>query len=146
MIENIAINILNSDKSFSKDYILNKDSFTIPIELKNKSPIKYHCNICTVNLKNNVKDFTDFSDDLNKICNKSLASEIEQQKKEIKEKLKQTFTGERLDLIKHWELIAFSDEIFSVYEIIDSIDEDDIKAYIVNYLIPQKLLVEYSEE
>ena len=75
-----------------------------------------------------------------------MASEIEQQKKEIKEKLKQTFTGERLDLIKHWELIAFSDEIFSVYEIIDSIDEDDIKAYIVNYLIPQKLLVEYSEE
>ncbi len=135
MIENIAINILNSDKSFSKDYSLNKDSFSIPIELKNNSPIKYHCNICTVNLKNNVKDFTDFSDDLNKICNKSLASEIEQQKKEIKEKLKQTFTGERLDLIKHWELIAFSDEIFSVYEIIDSINEDDIKAYVEDYLI-----------
>jgi len=34
MIENIAINILNSDKSFSKDYSLNKDSFSIPIELK----------------------------------------------------------------------------------------------------------------
>ena len=54
---------------------------------------------------------------------------------EIKEKLKQTFTGERLDLIKHWELIAFSDEIFSVYEIIDSINEDDIKAYVEDYLI-----------
>lgn len=64
-----------------------------------------------------------------------MASEIEQQKKEIKEKLKQTFTGERLDLIKHWELIAFSDEIFSVYEIIDSINEDDIKAYVEDYLI-----------
>ena len=96
MIENIAINILNSDKSFSKDYSLNKDSFSIPIELKNNSPIKYHCNICTVNLKNNVKDFTDFSDDLNKICNKSLASEIEQQKKEIKEKFWDMFVIDSL--------------------------------------------------
>lgn len=132
IIENIAINILNSDTNFSKNYSLSSNSFSIPTELKNNSPIKYHCNFCTINLKNKIKDFIDFSNDLNEICNKNLASEIEQQKKEIKAKLKQTFAGERLDLIKHLELISYSDAIFNLYETIDSIREDEIKQYYNN--------------
>ena len=60
---------------------------------------------------------------------KNISSEIEKQKNEIKEKLKQTFTGERLDFIKHLELMSYSDEVFNLYEIIDQISEDDIKQY-----------------
>ena len=129
IIENIAINILNSDKDINKNYSLGTEHFSIPLELKNNSPIKYHCNFCTIDIKDNDKDFTDFSNALNKICNKDLASEIEKQKYEIKEKLKQAFTGERLDFIKHLELMSYSDEVFNLYEIIDSISEDDIKQY-----------------
>lgn len=129
IIENIAINILNSDKDINKNYSLGTEHFSIPLELKNNSPIKYHCTFCTIDIKDNDKDFTDFSNALNKICNKDLASEIEKQKYEIKEKLKQTFTGERLDFIKHLELISYSEEVFNLFEIIDSISEDDIKQY-----------------
>lgn len=129
IIENIAINILNSDKDINKNYSLGTEHFSIPLELKNNSPIKYHCNFCTIDIKDVDKDFTDFSDALNKICNKDLALEIDKQKYEIKEKLKQTFTGERLDFIKHLELMSYSDEVFNLYEIIDSISEDDIKQY-----------------
>ena len=129
IIENIAINILNSDKDINKNYSLGTEHFSIPLELKNNSPIKYHCNFCTIDIKDDDKDFTDFSNALNKICNKDLVSEIEKQKYEIKEKLKQTFTGERLDFIKHLELMSYSDEVFNLYEIIDSISEDDIKQY-----------------
>ena len=106
--------------------------------MKNNSPIKYHCNFCTINIKDNDKDFADFSNALNQICNKDLASEIEKQKYEIKEKLKQTFTGERLDFIKHLELMSYSDEVFNLYEIIDSISEDDIKQYYTNLISTQK--------
>lgn len=126
--EKIAINILNSDKNFRKKYSLNRDSFSIPIELKNNSPAKYHCNLCVINL-NGDKNIEDLSFDLNEICKKDLSLEIEKQKNEIKEKLKQTFTDKKLDLIKHFELISYSSEIFSLYEIIDSINEDDIKQY-----------------
>ncbi len=129
IIENIAINILNSDKDINKNYSLGTKHFSIPLELKNNSSIKYHCTFCTIDIKDNDKDFTDFSNALNKICNKDLASEIEKQKYEIKEKLKQAFTGERLDFIKHLELMSYSDEVFNLYEIIDSISEDDIKQY-----------------
>lgn len=126
--EKIAINILNSDKNFRKKYSLNRDSFSIPIELKNNSPIKYHCNWCVINL-NDDKNIEDLSSDLNEICKKDLSLEVEKQKNEIKEKLKKTFTDKELDLIKHFELISYSSEIFSLYEIIDSINEDDIKQY-----------------
>ena len=129
IIENIAINILNLDKDINKNYSLGTEHFSIPLELKNNTPIKYHCNFCTIDIKDNDKDFTDFSNALNQICNKDLTSEIEKQKYEIKEKLKQTFTGERLDFIKHLELMSYSDEVFNLYEIIDSISEDDIKQY-----------------
>lgn len=138
IIENIAINILNSDKDINKNYSLGTEHFSIPLELKNNSPIKYHCNFCTIDIKDNDKDFTDFSNALNQICNKDLASEIEKQKYEIKEKLKQTFTGERLDFIKHLELMSYSDEVFNLYEIIDSISEDDIKQYYTNLISAQK--------
>ena len=132
IIENIAINILNSDKDINKNYSLSTEHFSIPLELKNNSSIKYHCNFCTINIKDrdkNFADFADFADALNKICNKDLTSEIEKQKYEIKEKLKQTFTGARLNFIKHLELMSYSDEVFNLYEIIDSISEDDIKQY-----------------
>lgn len=132
IIENIAINILNSDNDINKNYSLGTEHFSIPLELKNNSPIKYHCNFCTIDIKDNDKDFADFSDALNKICNKDLASEIEKQKYEIKEKLKKTFTGEKLDFIKHLELMSYSEEVFNLYEIIDSIREDDIKQYYKN--------------
>ena len=138
IIENIAINILNSDKYINKNYSLGTEHFSIPLELKNNSPIKYHCNFCTIDIKESDKDFADFSDALNKICNKDLTSEIEKQKYEIKEKLKQTFTGERLDFIKHLELMSYSDEVFNLYEIIDSISEDDIKQYYKNLISAQK--------
>ena len=138
IIENIAINILNSDNDINKNYSLGTEHFSIPLELKNNSPIKYHCNFCTIDIKDNDKDFTDFSNALDQICNKDLASEIEKQKYEIKEKLKQTFTGERLDFIKHLELMSYSDEVFNLYEIIDSISEDDIKQYYTNLISTQK--------
>ena len=129
IIENIAINILNLDEDINKNYSLGTKHFSIPLELKNNSPIKYHSNFCTINIKDCDKNFADFADALNKICNKNLTSEIEKQKSEIKENLKQTFTGERLDFIKHLELMSYSDEVFNLYEIIDSISEDDIKQY-----------------
>ena len=100
--------------------------------MKNNLPIKYHSNFCTIDIKNRDKNFADFADALNKFCNKDLASEIEKQKYEIKEKLKQTFTGERLEFIKHLELISYSEEVFDLFEIIDSISEDDIKQYYDN--------------
>ena len=40
IIENIAINILNSDKNINKNYSLGTEHFSIPLELKNNSPIK----------------------------------------------------------------------------------------------------------
>ena len=67
-----------------------------------------------------------------------MASEFEKQKKEIKDKLKQTFTGERLDFIKHLELISYSEEVFNLFEIIDSISEDDIKQYYKNLTLSKK--------
>ena len=115
VIENIAINILNSDEDFNKDYLLDTEHFSIPLELKNK------------------------------FCNKDLESEIEKQKKEIKDKLKQTFTGERLDFIKHLELISYSEEVFNLFEIIDSISEDDIKQYYKNLTLSKKKEVKKHE-
>ena len=138
VIENIAINILNSDENFNKDYSLGTEHFSIPLELKNNLPIKYHSNFCTIDIKNRDKNFADFADALNKFCNKDLASEFEKQKKEIKDKLKQTFTGERLDFIKHLELISYSEEVFNLFEIIDSISEDDIKQYYKNLTLSKK--------
>lgn len=138
IIENIAINILNSDKDINKNYSIYTEHFSVPLELKNNSPIKYHCNFCTIDIKDGDKNFTDFANSLSKIRNKDLASEIEKQKYEIKEKLKQTFTGERLDFIKHLELMSYSDEVFNLYELIDSISEDDIKQYYKNLISAQK--------
>ena len=135
IIENIAIDILNSDKDINKNYSLGTGHFSIPLELKNDSPIKYHCNFCTIDIKESDKNFTDFSNTLSKICNKDLTPNIEQQKNEIKEKLKQTFTGERLGFIKHLELMSYSEEVFKLYEVIDSISEDDIKQYYKNLLV-----------
>lgn len=145
VIENIAINILNSDEDFNKDYLLDTEHFSIPLELKNDSPIKYHSNICTIDIKDRDKNFADFADAFNKFCNKDLASEIEKQKKEIKDKLKQTFTGERLDFIKHLELISYSEEVFNLFEIIDSISEDDIKQYYKNLTLSKKKEVKKHE-
>ena len=135
IIENIAIEILNSDKDINKNYSLGTGHFSIPLELKNDSPIKYHCNFCTIDIKDSDKNFTDFSNTLSKICNKDLTPNIEQQKNEIKEKLKQTFTGERQGFIKHLELMSYSEEVFKLYEAIDSISEDDIKQYYKNLLV-----------
>ena len=135
IIENIAIDILNSDKDINKNYSLGTGHFSIPLELKNDSPIKYHCNFCTIDIKESDKNFADFSNTLSKICNKDLTPNIEQQKNEIKEKLKQTFTGERLGFIKHLELMSYSEEVFKLYEVIDSISEDDIKQYYKNLLV-----------
>lgn len=135
IIENIAIDILNSDKDINKNYSLGTGHFSIPLELKNDSPIKYHCNFCTIDIKDSDKNFTDFSNTLSKICNKDLTPNIEQQKNEIKEKLKQTFTGERQGFIKHLELMSYSEEVFKLYEAIDSISEDDIKQYYKNLLV-----------
>ena len=135
IIEKIAIDILNSDKDINKNYSLGTGHFSIPLELKNDSPIKYHCNFCTIDIKDSDKNFTDFSNTLSKICNKDLTPNIEQQKNEIKEKLKQTFTGERQGFIKHLELMSYSEEVFKLYEAIDSISEDDIKQYYKNLLV-----------
>ena len=137
LIENIAINILNSNEDFSTNYSLDTDYFSIPLELKNTSPVKYHCKFCNVNINNDNKNFKDFSQSLNLICKNNLKQEVEKQKNEIKEKLKQTFTGERLDLIKHLELMSYSDEIFNLYENIDSIEENDIKQYYKNLISVQ---------
>ena len=125
--------------------MLDTEHFSIPLELKNDSPIKYHSNICTIDIKDRDKNFADFADAFNKFCNKDLASEIEKQKKEIKDKLKQTFTGERLDFIKHLELISYSEEVFNLFEIIDSISEDDIKQYYKNLTLSKKKEVKKHE-
>ena len=129
--------ILNSNETFSKNYSLDTDYFSIPLELKNTSPVKYHCKLCNVNINNDNKNFKDFSQSLNLMCKNNLKQEVEKQKNEIKEKLKQTFTGERLDLIKHLELMSYSDEIFNLYENIDTIEENDIKQYYKNLISVQ---------
>jgi len=129
LIENIAIKTLKTDEKFNKKYLIDTESFSLPLGLKNNSPLRYHLNFCIVKFNNGTNKPADFPDDFKKMYNKNLTPEIEKQKREIKEKLKQTFTGDRLDIIKHLELMSYSEDIFSLYEIIDSIDEKDIKQY-----------------
>ena len=130
--------ILNSIDDF--DYQMQIDYFQLPLGLKNNVPIKYHNTLCTIKPKNSKdKNLSErFKGDLDKICNEDLTEELGGVKNYYKERLKTTFTGERLDLIKNFELISYQDSVFNIYETIDSITQEDIKNYLRQYLIEQE--------
>ena len=130
--------ILNSREDF--DYQMQIDYFQLPLGLKNNVPIKYHNTLCTIKPKNSKdKNLSErFKDDLDRICNEDLTEELGGAKNYYKERLKTTFTGERLDLIKNFELISYQDSVFNIYETIDSITQEDIKNYLRQYLIEQE--------
>ena len=140
LIAEISNNILNSKKDFG--YLIQINYFSTPVNIKNNVPIKYHNTLCIIQPKNpnfSNKDFEiTFKNDLNKICNDDLSQELDKLKSYYKDKLKTTFTGERLDLIKNWELISYQSDIFKLYEIIDSINQNDIKDYLKQYLVEQE--------
>ena len=150
LIAEISNNILNSKNDFG--YLIQINYFTTPVNLKNNVPLKYHNTLCTIQPKDpnfSNKDFENtFKNDLSKICNDDLSQELDKLKSYYKDKLKTTFTGERLDLIKNWELISYQDDIFKLYEIIDSITQDDIKDYLKQYLIEQESVMkgEFNNE
>ena len=130
--------ILNSREDF--DYQVQIDYFQLPLGLKDNVPIKYHNTLCTIKPKNSKdKNLSErFKGDLDKICNEDLTEELGRVKNYYKERLKTTFTGERLDLIKNFELISYQDSVFNIYETIDSITQEDIKNYLREYLIEQE--------
>lgn len=134
LIEEIAIGILNSDKDFREKYLLETKGFLIPLSLKNNVPIKYHSNFCTVTSENNNGNFTDFYETLNAYCDKNLKQDVENKKNDIKMRFEQIFAEPDSVWTKHLVLLSYSDEIFNLNEIIDSIQDDDIKQYYKNLI------------
>jgi len=132
-INDIAIQILNKHTQ----YEFKSDYFSMPTALKNDTPIKYDLAYCHVNTDNPEA----FVQDIKNIGKLDLANDVDKAKVYFKDRLKTTFTGERLDFIKNWELCSYNDSIFNLYETIDSINQDDIKSYINKYLIEQKPVI-----
>lgn len=144
-ISDITALILNSDDDFAKRYKLSKETFLQPIELKNNAAAKYHNTLLKFEI---LQDFAgennqvnDFKEDLNKVCSKDLSENLEQAKEYLKDKLKRTFTGERMDLIKNWELISYGNSVFDIYEKINLINQEDVKQYINLYMLKQQPIV-----
>ena len=144
-ISDITVLILNSDDDFAKKYKLSKETFLQPIELKNNAAAKYHNTLLKFEIlqdfagKNN--QINDFKEDLNKVCSKDLSENLERAKEYLKNKLKRTFTGERMDLIKNWELISYGNSVFDIYEKINLINQEDVKRYINLYMLKQQPIV-----
>ncbi len=145
LISDITALILNSDDNFAKGYKLHKETFLQPIELKNNASAKYHNTLFKFEIlqdstgENN--QVNNFQEDLSNICSNDLSESLEQAKAYLKGKLKVTFTGERMDLIKNWELISYGNSIFDIYEKINLINQDDVKQYINLYLIKQQPII-----
>ena len=145
LISDITALILNFDDDFAKRYKLRKETFLQPIELKNDAATKYHNTLFKFEIlqnsagENNQVDV--FKSDLNNICSKDLSENLEQAKEYLKDRLKKTFTGERMDLIKNWELTSYGNSVFDTYEKINLINQDDVKRYINFYMVKQQPII-----
>lgn len=126
----------NSDiiKISSKNYIT-------PIGLKKGNSIKHHYQFYQMNFDKKT-GYEDYQKEISRVCSLDLSKTLEVLKNDYKERMKEVFIDDNLSEIKSWELCSYSDSIFGLYEAIDSIQEEDIKEYIVEYFIKQKPITE----
>ena len=142
VIGTIAIRILNNN--LSSDYKIGSEYFTLPYTFKNNTSRKESGKFYRFEIKDKFDNnsLVKYQKSLAELLNSPLENELELVKEMYKEELKNTFTGECLDIIKSFELVRYCEDIFNLYEIIDSISENDIKNYVKRYFIKQQPIIE----
>ena len=148
LLGDITAEILNNNNIFKPSYSIFSDYFELPFNFKEDIPRKEDNKYYSVKLRSNFdrNSLKMYQVCLKEVCNTSLQTELVNVKNYYKDRLKTTFTGDRLDIIKAQELVKYSDDIYSLYEIIDSITEEDIKNFIKTYFIEQQPIIEKMDE
>ena len=146
LLGDIAAKILNNNDLFEENYSISSNYFVLPYNFKENTILKEDNKYFTITFN---KDFDKnsiikYKSDINTIFETSLSKDLEDLKEFYKNKLKDTFLSKRLDVIKAFELVKYSDSIFNLFEIIDNITEDDIKNYIKTYFINQEPIIEIA--
>lgn len=131
----------------SNKFTVNNDMFLSPIQLKDNIPIKHQNYFYYFDFSNS-EDIKNHINNLETLCSSDdFSTAFEITKQHYKERLKNVFTSHYSSLIKHFELMSYCDDIFNLYETIDSITENDVKEYIKTYFIEQKPIIElYGEK
>ena len=142
ILGDITARILNNNKTFNAQYVISEKYYNLPFNLKDNSELCEDSKFYKISLTNGDDSLEQYKATLDNILNSSLNDELVELKAFYKERLKTTFTGERLNIIKNAEMARFCDDLYNLYEIIDSINEDDIKDYIKRYLQNQAPIVE----
>ena len=139
-VSNFAIMILNAYLENS-GYTIECRYTNNPLSLKDNKPPHFetkYCQIKSLDKKTlNKSDFEKIKSLLENITSKDLSKDIEYLRSWQKDRCETALTKPLMPMIKVSELECMSYGIFSCYEIIDSITEDDVKKIINNYLINQ---------
>ena len=139
--------ILNNNQAFNSDYKISEQYFSLPYNLKDNCPKKDDNKFICIEVLNdyNKNSLSIYKNNLGEILDTPLEKELNNIKDFYKEKLKETFTEEHLDIIKSYNLVKYCDAIYNLYEIIDDIKEDDVKKYIKTYFIKQNPIVQQGK-
>ena len=137
---NFAIMILNASLE-NAGYTIECEYTNIPLSLKDNKPPFFETKYCQIkSLDNKSLDKSDLEKVrglLENIVSEDLSDDIEYLKDWQKDRCETALTKPLMPMIKAAELACMSYRIFSCYESIDSITEDDVKSIINNYLIKQ---------
>ena len=122
-------------------YEVDTETYFTPYELKEKCLQKHNNKFFKFKLDSNVSlsDFSKILEELN------VVSSLKKVKEYQKQRIKDILSKKDLSDIKTNEIFVQDKDIFSVYETIDSITEEDVKVYIKEYFIKQMPIIQNGE-
>ena len=78
----------------------------------------------------------------NEILNTDFSDKLLQIKNDYKKNIKNLISSENNMCIRNLSMTYFGNEIFQIYEVVDSIEPKDIKAFIQKYFVKQTPVIE----
>lgn len=129
-----------------KDYTMMLKYYDTPLNIKNNDNTnsyiyeKVYIHAPNNNSSNWQEKLEKFESNIDKICNSDISDELKTLKEIYKDNLKYDLT-ENIKSFSRKINVLDLDSMFNIYEIIDKIDEEDIKAYLKKYFINQKPIV-----
>ncbi len=138
--------ILTSELSQNNNYHSSNNNYNNnPVNLKRNNDLMYDTSRYKFEFYNKKKTpdylFNEFERNLLNVCNSDISKNIEILKQIYKTDIAYNNENEIDSLSRMLFLMKSGEDIFNIYEIIDSINQDDVKKHIKKYLIDQKPII-----